>query len=411
MSNNELSTQPYKGVRDFYPTDEFIQRYIFDTWREVVESFGYEAYNASILEPADLYYAKSSQEIVNEQTYQLIDRGGREVVLRPEMTPSVARLVAGQARELGYPLRLYSIPNLFRYERPQRGRLREHWQLNCDLFGDDTLSAEVDIILLAVRLMESFGITQDQFEVKVSSRTLLESYFDKYNLDQEERKEALKLIDRWHKDEAARTQLEELLQSSFDLEPDAQINNLIAQLKELNVNNVTFDRTIARGFDYYTGIVFEITDNHPDNNRALFGGGRYDNLVESFGVESIPVVGFGMGDVTMRDVLETYGLIPDYSPATELCLIANSAEAIGFTFQLAEDLRRGGLRVSCDMTLRKLAKSIKHASKRSVPFVSVIGADEIKSRQLTLKHLDTGEEINSTVEDTVENISDFLLEQ
>lgn len=406
----DLSTQPYKGVRDFYPEDDFIQRYIFDTWREVVEQFGYESYNASILEPAELYYAKSSDEIVSDQTYQLTDRSDREVVLRPEMTPTVARMVAGRSRELGYPLRLYSIPNLFRYERPQRGRLREHWQLNCDLFGDDTLSAEVEIILLTSRIMQSFGVTPDKFTIHVSSRSLLEIYFKKYNLDADEQTEALRLIDRWHKDASAREQLEKLLQSSFDLEPDAHINNLIQSLHDLGVTNVEFDRTIARGFDYYTGMIFEVFDNHPENNRSLFGGGRYDKLVQAFDVDPIPVVGFGMGDVTMRDVLETYDLLPTYQPATELCLIANSAGVVDETMAIAESLRKQGLRIATDTTLRKLSSAIKHADKRRCPFIAVIGEDEIKSNKLFLKQLSTGDTTETDLNNVVDTISRSLLE-
>ena len=412
MSNKtELSTQPYKGVRDFYPTDEFIQRYIMDTWREVCERYGYAAYNASVLEPADLYYAKSSDEIINEQTYALTDRGDRQVVLRPEMTPTVARMVAGQARELGYPLRLYSIPNLFRYERPQRGRLREHWQLNCDLFGDDPLSAEVEIIQLSVRLLEAFGISQDNFTVRISSRSLLNSHFDKYNLNDEERSDALKLIDRWHKDEKARAELETLFQSTFDLEPDAEIENVIARLNGLGITNVKFDRTIARGFNYYTGLVFEVFDNHPNNNRSLFGGGRYDGLVERFGVDAISVIGFGMGDVTMRDVLETYELLPDYVAPADLCLIANSQPTIEATGALAEEIRNQGINVETDPTLRKLSTAIKHADKRSTAFIAVVGEDELSSGVLKLKHLSTGDELEVTPHNVSEVINTFLLEQ
>lgn len=413
MSNTELgtlSTQSYKGVRDFYPQDEFIQRYIFDTWREVSERFGYQAYHASILEPVDLYFVKSSTEIVNEQTYQLTDRGGREVVLRPEMTPTVARMVAGRARDLGYPLRLYSIPNLFRYERPQRGRLREHWQLNCDLFGDDTLSADIEVIQLAVKIMESFGIDQDKFQVRISSRALLERYFDKYNLLTEQRQEAVKLIDRWHKDETARAELEELLQSSFDLEPDAEINNLLSRLENLGIKNAVFDRTIARGFDYYTGIVFEIYDLHPDNNRSVFGGGRYDNLVKAFGNSSIPVAGFGLGDVIMRDILETYDLLPEYEPASELCIIANGTEVIEEVERLVQQIRDQGLRVETDFTMRKIADAIKHADKRQTPFIVVIGTDEIKSKKLTIKHLVSGKELTSTIDEVGEVVADFLFD-
>src|SRR5271170_7500650 len=154
---DKLPTDSYKGVRDFYPEDQFIQRYIFEHWERVCELFGYEEYSAGILENAELYRSKTSEEIVNEQTYTFTDRGDREVTLRPEMTPTLARMVAAKYRELGFPLRWYSIPNVFRYERPQRGRLREHWQLNVDLFGSDSFAADAEVIQVAYEVMKAFG--------------------------------------------------------------------------------------------------------------------------------------------------------------------------------------------------------------------------------------------------------------
>jgi histidyl-tRNA synthetase len=165
----KLDTAPYKGVRDFYPEDKFIQDHIFNVWKKVSERFGYESYDASVIEPTEIYKEKSGDEIVNEQTFTFIDRGGREVTLRPEMTPTLARMVAGRRRELGFPLRLYSIPNLFRYEATQRGRLREHWQLNVDLFGVDNVNAELELIILADRAMKEFGANPEFYEIRINS--------------------------------------------------------------------------------------------------------------------------------------------------------------------------------------------------------------------------------------------------
>ena len=166
----KLSLEPYKGTRDFYPEDQFVQNYIFGVWRKVAESYGYLEYGASILEETDLYRAKTGEEIVNEQTYSFTDRGGRDVTIRPEMTPTVARMVAQKRKELSFPLRWYSIPNLFRYERPQRGRLREHWQLNCDMFGVDSIDADVEIISLAYDIMKAFGAKDENFEIRINDR-------------------------------------------------------------------------------------------------------------------------------------------------------------------------------------------------------------------------------------------------
>ncbi|MBX4195552.1 ATP phosphoribosyltransferase regulatory subunit [Candidatus Parcubacteria bacterium] len=283
---SKLETSSYKGVRDFYPEDMAVQNYIFGIWRKVAEDFGYVEYSASILEPAELYKSKTSEEIVTEQTFSFVDRGGREVVLRPEMTPTLARMVAARRRTLKFPLRWYSIPNVFRYERPQRGRRREHWQLNCDLMGIGGVEAEVEIITLAYKIMKEFGAKDEDFSIRISSRKALPAGTDM---------EQVRKIDRGEDIGVEITETEE-------------IRNLLTELGKTGIKNVVFDPKIVRGFDYYTGIVFEVFDTHEDNRRSLFGGGRYDNLLEVFGVDPIPTVGFGMGDITIRDFLETHKL-------------------------------------------------------------------------------------------------------
>src|SRR3989344_4366588 len=194
--SEKLSTDPYKGVRDFYPEDMAIQRYIFDTWAHVAESYGFERYDASVLEPADLYRAKTGDEIVNDQTYTFTDRGDREVTLRPEVTPTVARMVAARRRELSVPLRWYSIPNRFRYEQPQRGRVREHWQLNVDLFGVESTTAEIEVINIAYDITRMYGLKDADFEIRVNNRKLM-NYLtrDIFNLDENAAQKISKLID------------------------------------------------------------------------------------------------------------------------------------------------------------------------------------------------------------------------
>ena len=195
-----LSTKPYKGARDFYPEDKRLQKYMFAKWREVCESFGYEEYDAPILEPLEIYLAKTGEEIVNEQTYLFKDRGGRKVVIRPEMTPTVSRMVAAKRQELGYPLRWYSIPNLWRYERPQRGRLREHWQLNVDLFGVEGIGAELEMISADRRHVQGFRRAYGMYEIRLNSRKLIDYALDEYlGLSQKEAHDVSKLIDKMHK--------------------------------------------------------------------------------------------------------------------------------------------------------------------------------------------------------------------
>lgn len=303
----KLSTEPYKGVRDFYPEDMAIQNYIFDTWKKVAKSFGYVEYTASILEPAELYRSKTSEEIVNEQTFSFTDRGDREVVLRPEMTPTLARMVAGKRKSLKFPLRWFSIPNVFRYEKPQRGRKREHWQLNCDLLGIVGVEAEVEIISLAHKIMKEFGAKDEDFEIRVNSREIIENHLRNQGVDIHKIGDVRRLLDKRDKIDDFENRVYEIVGKKIDLEmqPDEKIKEII---EKSNFKNIKFDQSITRGFDYYTGMVFEVFDTHPDNRRSLFGGGRYDNLLELFGVEPVPTVGFGMGDVTIRDFLETHNL-------------------------------------------------------------------------------------------------------
>ncbi len=308
---SKLSTEPYKGVRDFYPEDMAIQNYIFETWKKVAESFGYQEYSASILEPAELYKTKTSDEIVNEQMFTFTDRGDREVALRPEMTPTLARMIAARRKSLKFPVRWFSIPNVFRYEKPQRGRKREHWQLNCDLMATDNfagLDGEVEIVKIAYDVMKAFGAKDEDFTIKISDRKILNTYLQMQGVSNENIPKVIKLYDKMDKisDDEFSSELKKL-----DAPPPAKDFGFnLEKYKSAGIKNIEIDASIVRGFDYYTGMIFEVFDTSPENNRSLFGGGRYDNLLEIFGVEPVPTVGFGMGDVTIRDFLETHKLGP-----------------------------------------------------------------------------------------------------
>jgi len=392
----KISTEPYKGVRDFYPADMAVQNFIFDAWRKTAASFGYEEYGASVLEPADLYKAKSGEEIVNEQTYTFTDRGEREVTLRPEMTPTVARMVSARRRELVFPLRWYSIPNLFRYEQPQRGRVREHWQLNVDLFGVDSIEADVEVISLAYQVMKNFGAKDEDFEIRVNSRDLLRKIFMGKLKNEDDLSKAVRLLDRREKMKPAEfdAAMKELTTGPLDLgiSTDEKVDKILASFSKLGVSNIRFSPTLARGFDYYTGIVFEIYDTNPANRRALFGGGRYDDLTSLFGGEKIPAVGFGMGDVTIRDFLETRGLLPKTIAPADYYICVMGQDEAAFAEKTAKTLRDKGSRVAVDFTYKKIGDQIKSADKRGIPNVIVIGAEEAKSGKVKVKNLATGEE-------------------
>jgi histidyl-tRNA synthetase len=430
-----LSTQPYKGARDFYPEDKRIQKYMFDVLRKTAEKFGYEEYDAPILEPLELYLAKTGEEIVTEQTYMFEDRGGRKVALRPEMTPTVSRMVAAKRQELVYPVRWYSIPNLWRYERPQRGRLREHWQLNVDIFGMPGVEAEYEIILLADSILQAFHARRSMYAIKLNSRRFTDYVLGEYiGFDAVQSYSVSKLIDRMHKMDHAEflaqldamstpsqreagsvekllevlgakrfTELPLSLQDSATLQP---VKQLIGMLESAGIENVEFDATLMRGFDYYTDVIFEIFDKHPDNNRAMLGGGRYDGLVGLFGVEPVPTVGFGFGDVTLQNFLELHELLPTLHPETNVYVIL-----VGEVFKAAQkpiaELRASGLNVVVDMTGRKIGTQIQAAEKKGIHYVLFIGERELADGQYVLRNLHTGAEEKHGISRLVTIVKDY----
>jgi histidyl-tRNA synthetase len=413
----KVPTGPYKGARDFYPEDKRQQKWLFDKWRKVVEKYGYEEYDAPIIEPTDLYLMKGSEEIVKEQTYTFIDRGDRSVTIRTEMTPTVSRMVAGRRQELPYPLRWYSIPNLWRYERMQRGRLREFWQLNVDVFGISSNSAELEALQIIDDIFQEFGAKRSSYILKVNSRVLVNTMLEFVcELNDEQSTAMIRLIDRKNKlpkndfrkevdkitksmkksDKIlalldAKTVLDlpkELLSSPSVIELTSLLNNC----KSLGIRNVEFDITLMRGFDYYTDIVFEAFDTNPENSRSILGGGRYDGLVSQFGVEAIPTVGFAVGDVVFMDFLETHKLVRKLKPKTELIMIIRDSESMSSAQGVASELREMGVNVAVDFSGKKVDKQFKTALKTGVKYALFIGNEETEKEHYILKDLVSGKE-------------------
>lgn len=393
--------EAYKGVRDFYPEDQFVLKYIFEHMERICELFGYEEYNASILEHAELYRAKTSEEIVNDQTYTFTDRGDREVTLRPEMTPTVARMVATRQRDISFPARWYSIPNCFRYERPQRGRLREFWQLNVDVIGADSVEVDAEIIAVAHGILRSLGADERNFEIRVSDRRILDALYDDLSIAPEARAEATRVLDRRDKiddfegtlQKAVGDTAKELIARLDSLTSTAYLEELRRNLEHVGISNMIVDTKITRGFDYYTGMVFEVFDTDPANRRSIAGGGRYDNLLAKFGGQKIPAVGFAMGDAIARDFLETHGLMPEYAPATELMICIVEKEATGHAIKLAQDLRREDIAVAVNFSGKRVGDQIRQADKMKIPFVIAVGAKERDTGRYTIKNLSSGHEI------------------
>lgn len=412
-----LSTEPYKGVRDFYPGDWATLSRVFGIIRERLSLWGYEEYNASPLERAELYENKTSEEIVKEQTYTFTDRGDRRVTLRPEMTPTLARMVAGKRRELVFPLRWYSIPNCFRYERPQRGRLREHFQLNVDLVGLPEGEADVEIVNIASSLLRAFGATPEQFTIRVNSRKLLDAACTACGLDKEASRKYLRLLDK--KDKMEKKEFEAAVAEITPNDPlvlidkkDASVKDTLNDvagtldaLKERGVMNVVFDPTVTRGFDYYTGLVFEVYDTSDENNRALFGGGRYDELVAAYGGDPIPAIGFGMGDVTLVDFLETHKLLPTASSSPLIYIGTPTPSDMPDAQLFARDLRTRGVRVFVNLTGKTLGDQVKDADRRGIPHFAAYGAEERDSGIVKVKTLANGVVTEVSVTDIASHLA------
>jgi histidyl-tRNA synthetase len=420
MGDKKISTESYKGVRDFYPADQAVQDYIFGVMSKVARSWGYDEYGASVLEPLSLYKSKSSEEIINEQIYSFVDRGGREVALRPEMTPTVARMIAGKFQDLPAPIRWYSIPNLFRYEKPQRGRLREHWQLNIDIFGVPDFWAEVEVISIASDIMKNFGAAPKDFQIKINSRPLLDDIFKKINVGDGEKQFVYRLIDKKGKmsDSDFRHSMitligekraEDLLENLYfgeglftmmnESSAAKNLNKTIETLRESGISNLVFDPTITRGFDYYTGVVFEVFDTNKENPRTIFGGGRYDDLVGAFTGQKIAAFGFGMGDVTTRDFLETHKLLPKIDSTTDIYICVAPDTKMEEVYKIAEKFRASGINVAIDISGKKLGDQLKSLDKRNIPFVTTIGSEELKSKKFALRNTETREEKTGSLEE------------
>lgn len=428
-----LSALPYKGTRDFYPEDKRIQNYIFNTWRTVAERHGYQEYGTPMLEPLEVYAAKSGQELANEQTYTFVDRGDRVVAIRPEMTPSISRMVAARRQELAYPARLYSIANFMRYERPQRGREREFWQLNTDIFGVDGAAADAEIIGLAYEIMKAFGAKDDMFTIKVNDRKLIDFMMSSYlDLDAVGAQLMVKLFDRRNKitedefmqqasdifgDDAGvgLPKVKQLLnvQSVGDLPTELlqsaaaeDVRRLTVMLDAMGVKNLSFDVTLMRGLDYYTGTVFEAFDLHPDNNRAMFGGGRYDGLVGLFGAEPIPTVGMAPGLSTTELFLRSHNLLPELGPTTEVGIVVIDDKSLEGALILARRFREEGVNVEVDISGRKLDKQIKSVLKKQLPFIVFVGETELKDDLYNFKVTATSEEESLSPERIISRIKD-----
>ena len=397
--------QSVKGTRDFYPEQMTIRTWLYDLLRQVSESFGYQEWEAPFLESLELYAAKSSEEIVREQSYVFEDRGGKMITLRPELTPSLARMVAQKQNELVFPLRWWSFGPFWRYERPQKGRTREFFQWNVDLLGPNSPESDAENVAVLATLFKTVGLTPKEVCIMVSDRRLLDAQLNAFAVPPESRAAVSAWIDRRDKlsAEAWRANARELGLSDQQLskveamladkdlwKTSAELPRFFEAIGSLGLSDyVRFDAGVVRGFTYYTGTVFEAWEVGGDIKRAILGGGRYDRLLADVGGDRLPAVGYAMGDVVFTLMLEKYGLLPKelkVNPA-EVLVTVFSQELFGESLKLASELRAGGLNVVCYPGPAKLPKQFKYADRMGMRLVTVIGPDEAAAGKVTIKDL------------------------
>lgn len=431
--SQKLSNQPYRGTIDLFDQELKKRQYIFDIWRQTCLSFGFQEYLTPLLEPAIIYETKSGEDVGKKQLYTLTDLGGRRLAIRPEMTPSVLRLVSRLYPSSPKPLRLFSIANFMRNERPQKGRSREFWQLNADIFGSDSNLSDTETISLALSIMNNFQAPANSFSLYINDRRLVDQVLtDTIGLKKAQLTSTGRILDKFSKLSRpdftqALTDLD-LNSKQIDttisfLESDA--NNFIDNFPQLKnnpgyqniiqlINNleqvplaesVTFQPSIIRGLDYYDGMVFEVFDNHPDNKRSLFGGGRYNGLADLFGGQTIPAVGFAPGDVTTKLFLEQNNLFPQDQSSISIFLPILEQKLTQDTFSLASRLRDLDLSVTTTTEAISLTKALQQANKQEFSFIVILGEKEVEQNQITLKNLKTGQQQTLPLAQLIQKLS------
>jgi len=399
-----------KGTRDFYPENMAIRTWLYDTIKKISQRYGYQEYEGPFLEPIDLYAAKSGEELVKEQSFVFPDRSGELITLRPELTPTLARMVAQKQKQLVFPLRWWSFGPFWRYEKPQKGRSREFFQWNIDLIGLNTPEADAELLSVIVSFFRSVNLSSTQVKIFINDRKLMEDCLNQLGIPTERRSVVFRLIDRKEKmdfqewqnyarDEGLNpSQINGIVNLLQNTELWKESPNLIRIFQALENESasefVEFDPNIIRGLDYYTSTVFEAKDIGGTVRRSILGGGRYDDLLAAVGGDPLPAVGFAMGDVVISLILQEYGCIPPdiYSHPAKVLVTTFSNESLSFSIKLAHQLREKGINVITYPEAVSLNKQLKYADRMKIPFAILLGPDEIASDTITLKSLSSGEQ-------------------
>ena len=439
--SKKFSKEPLRGFKDYYPLDLRKVNWIIETIRDIAELYCYEEFEGPLLEPIEIYAAKSSEELVNEQSFFVEKKPGERLILRPEITPTLARLVAKRSQELKKPIRWFSIPTCYRYERPQKGRRREFRQVNFDILGEDSLYAELEIFKISIEILTSFGATAEQFQVYYNSRRFIDAIskhilkipenrlplvykvldksdkmddneFEKYVIDsfQDEYivqgilklKEAKNLEDLLKK-------FDNIPKEFYDSEGYNEITELGNIIKEAGISDYcSFSSNVVRGLDYYTGVVYEVFDTGKENIRAIFGGGRYDDLLSLFSDERVSGIGFGMGVLMLSLFLKTYNLIPDFvgeKDYSDVIYIASINEKVAnYTIKIADIIREEEFPCIIDYRFKSLKGQLSKASELGVLITIILGPKEMEQNQVVIKNMVTNEQKTSDYKEIIEEI-------
>ncbi len=424
MSSKIISNLPPKGTADWLPQEFVIRKHIFDTWRSVCLRYGFLEYLTPLVESAEIYRHKSGEDIGGQELLSFKDLAGRELCIRPEMTPSVTRMVSRIYASSPKPLKLFSIANFMRNERPQRGRNREFWQLNCDIFGSASIAADLEILQLSLDIMRELGAPKKSFTLRLNSRKLLEEIAMNFKIPGEKIKNFFRILDKHSKLSKAvflkslidniglsSSQAKEIeaFMAGFHLDlllkyldtnqnlnqAKKEIDFVIDRLNLLGYGQeIVFDPSLVRGFDYYDGLIFEVFDTHENNLRAMFGGGRYNGLADVFGADTFPAVGFAPGDETSKLFLESWQLLDKVANQKQdlIYFPLISAELLIDVQRLASQLRRSGKQVLQSFEPQRISKALESANKLNCNQVIILGIEEKDKGLYKIKDLESGQE-------------------
>ena len=410
-----IDLQPVKGTRDFFPDEMRLRNWLFEVWRNVSEQAGFEEYDTCVLEHEELYVRKTGDEI-SKQLYSFEDKGGRRLSLRPEMTPSLARLVLQQEKSLSFPIKWFSMPQCFRYERMTKGRRREHFQWNADIIGQHEVVAEAEILMLLISACESMGLSTNDFRVFINDRRILNAILSQINVPQVLHSEVMVIMDKRDKippealskmleemrmttkqvgqlnEYLSKSDLEELRENLKNTEGIEELQHLMKLMETAGYKNyLQFDISIVRGLSYYTGAVFEV--NSPEKqHRAICGGGRYDSLLSTYGGETVPAVGFGFGDVVVLDVLKELERFPELPRKLDYTIIPFANEQIGTALKIAAELRLQGSTVDCNFSMKKMKKMMQQAHESGSAKAILLFPDELSDDKVVIRDMQLHEQ-------------------